>query len=167
MGQKKNTNFIYNTAHPDIFEVKHYADALWKLVEDRKIVVNLRRNLIEILPDKNQAIFENLDDPEEIYTTDYEFLHVTPTMSAPDVVLKNEDLVSACGFLNVSEDTMQHNKFENIFGIGDCSVNSKTMITAPLSMLIIDCRAKQSQIFSFLFFHFSGSISKSLQQFIR
>lgn len=52
---------MYNTSLPVIFGVKNYADALWKLVEKRGINVNLRTNLVEILSNGKQAVFENLD----------------------------------------------------------------------------------------------------------
>lgn len=58
---RKNATIMYNTSLPVIFGVKHYADALWKLVEKRGINVNLRTNLVEVLSNGKQAIFENLD----------------------------------------------------------------------------------------------------------
>lgn len=63
-GKRKNAHIIYNTSLPVIFGVKRYADALWKVVEERKIEVNLRTNLIEVRPDKRVAVFENLDSKE-------------------------------------------------------------------------------------------------------
>lgn len=59
--KRAGAKIFYNTALPVIFGVKHYADALWKVVEDRKINVNLRTNLVEVLPGGRQAVFENLD----------------------------------------------------------------------------------------------------------
>ena len=60
----------------------------------------------------------------------YDFIHVAPPMSAPDV-LKNSPvpIVDASGFLDVNKHTCQHNKFPNIFGIGDCT-NIPTAKTA-------------------------------------
>lgn len=49
-----------------IFGVKHYADALWKIVEKRDITINLRTNLIQVIPDKNVAVFENLDTGKQM-----------------------------------------------------------------------------------------------------
>lgn len=45
-------------------------------------------------------------------------------------------LTNEAGFLDVDPKTLQHNKFKNIFGIGDCSSspNSKTM--AAIGILI-------------------------------
>ena len=51
-------------------------------------------------------------------------------MSAPDV-LKNSkaSIVDAAGFLDVTKETMQHAKYPNIFGLGDCT-NIPTSKTA-------------------------------------
>lgn len=54
---------IYNTSLAVLFGIKHYADALWRVVSERDIRVNLRTNLVEVLPKENKAVFENLDDP--------------------------------------------------------------------------------------------------------
>lgn len=53
--------------------MKRYADALWKVCKKRNINVNLRTNLKEIKPDKNIAVFENLDKPEEETTIEVVF----------------------------------------------------------------------------------------------
>lgn len=64
-GIRDKANIIYNTALPVIFGVKHYADALNKVCEMRNITVNTRTNLVEIKPEKREAIFQNLDKLEE------------------------------------------------------------------------------------------------------
>lgn len=66
--KRRNAKIIYNTSLPVIFGVKHYADALWEIVKKRNITVNLRNNLIEVIPGKNLAIFENLDSGEQTTT---------------------------------------------------------------------------------------------------
>ena len=52
----------------------------------------------------------------------YDFIHVAPPMSAPDV-LKNSksNIVDQAGFLDVNRRTLQHVKYSNIFGLGDCT----------------------------------------------
>lgn len=55
---------------PVIFGAKYFADALWKVVQKRGITVNLKSNLIEVIPDKNQAIFQSIDDPNDKTTVD-------------------------------------------------------------------------------------------------
>lgn len=63
--KRKQAHLYYNSALPVIFGCKHYADALWKVVEARDINVNLKTNLIEVQSDKNVAIFANVDNPNE------------------------------------------------------------------------------------------------------
>ncbi|XP_065093356.1 sulfide:quinone oxidoreductase, mitochondrial isoform X1 [Ochlerotatus camptorhynchus] len=137
--KRQNANVVYNTSLPVIFGVKHYADQLWKIIEKRDIKVNLRTNLVEVIPDKNQAVFQNLDKPEEKFTTDYEFLHVTPPMGAPDALAACTSLVTETGFVDVSKDTLQHLKYENVFAIGDCSAspNSKTAASVAAQSQIV------------------------------
>jgi sulfide:quinone oxidoreductase len=50
----------------------------------------------------------------------YDMIHVTPPMSVPDF-LKKSPLADSNGWVDVNKDTLQHNRYENIFGIGDCS----------------------------------------------
>lgn len=68
--KRKNATLIYNTTLPNIFGVKHYANALWKVCEKRDLKVNLRTNLVKIYPHKKQALFENLDKPDQTMTMD-------------------------------------------------------------------------------------------------
>ncbi|XP_055547586.1 sulfide:quinone oxidoreductase, mitochondrial [Wyeomyia smithii] len=137
--KRHHANVVYNTSLAVLFGVKHYADALWKVVDKRGIQVNLRTNLIEVLPTKNQAIFENLDNPQEKITLDFELLHVTPPMSAPDVLAACKSLVTDTGFVDVNKDTMQHTKFANVFAIGDCSSspNSKTAASVAAQSQVV------------------------------
>lgn len=55
---------IYNTSLPVLFGVKYFADALWKVVENRNIQVNLKTELVEVIGDKNIAVFASVDDPK-------------------------------------------------------------------------------------------------------
>jgi len=103
-----------------LFGVKKYADALWKVVEQRSINVNLRHSLIEVKADSKEAVFEHLDT-KEIITRPYDLLHVTPPMATPTALGENKELSNAGGFLDVNQYTLRHNKYNNIFGIGDCT----------------------------------------------
>ena len=62
-------------------------------------------------------------------TRKYEMLHVTPPMSSPDVLKAHPMLTDAAGFLDVNKETLQHTKYKNIFGTGDCT-NIPTAKTA-------------------------------------
>ena len=58
-------------------------------------------------------------------------MHITPPMSTPNV-LRESSLVNSAGFLDVDKNTLQHVKYPNIFGIGDCTSvpTSKTAAAA-------------------------------------
>lgn len=127
-GKRDKANIIYNTSLGVLFGIKKYADSLWQVVNSRDIQINTRRNLVEVHPEKRQAVFEDLDNPGSLTVTDYEMMHVTPPMSAPDVLRNTPALVDASGYLSVNKDTLQHTRYPNVFGIGDCTntPNSKT-----------------------------------------
>ncbi len=52
------------------------------------------------------------------YGIHYDMLHTAPPSVAPKFI-KESDLVNAAGWLDVDHKTMQHNKYANIFGLGD------------------------------------------------
>lgn len=127
-GKRAKANLIYNTSLPVLFGVKKYADSLWDIVKQRDLQVNLRHNLIEVRADKQEAVFENLDKPGETKVFEYEMLHVTPPMG-PNLVIKGSPLADPAGWLDVNRDNLQHNRYPNVFGIGDCT-NLPTSKTA-------------------------------------
>lgn len=64
VNKRKNINITYNTSLPVIFGVKKYADALWDVCNRRNIKVNTSTNLIEIIPENKEAVFQNVTNPE-------------------------------------------------------------------------------------------------------
>jgi sulfide:quinone oxidoreductase len=58
---------------------------------------------------------------------DFDMLHVTPPQSAPDFI-KKSPLANESGWIDVNHFTLQHNQFDNIFGLGDAAAtpNAKT-----------------------------------------
>lgn len=138
----------YNTSLPVIFGVKKYADALWGVCKSRDIKVNTQRSLVEIRGDKKVAIFQNLQNPEEMIVEkvrtrrikfefivepwvllQYSFLHVCPPMGPPEILKRHGVLTNEAGFLCVDSKTLRHTRYDNVYGIGDCTTtpNSKTM----------------------------------------
>ncbi|XP_041795214.1 sulfide:quinone oxidoreductase, mitochondrial-like [Chelmon rostratus] len=127
-GKRAKANVIYNTSLPVLFPIKKYADALWDIVKHRDLQVNLRQNLIEVRADRQEAVFENLDKPGETKVIEYEMLHVAPPMG-PSSVIKGSPLADEAGWLDVNKDNLQHQRYPNVFGIGDCT-NLPTARTA-------------------------------------
>lgn len=95
-------------------------------MKEKNITVNYNQNLIEVIPDKKEAVFEDLKTKEK-KNFKYEMLHISPPMSAPPVVSSIAD--PQTGFVSVNKETLQHTKYPNIFAIGDCN-NAPTSKTA-------------------------------------
>lgn len=116
---RDKTNFIFMSGLAGIFGVPKYKAALQKVLERKKINANFRHDLIEIIGDKKEAVFKNLDTGEE-KTLKYDMIHVVPHMSAPDFI-RNSELVDETGFISVDINKLQHKNFSNIFALGDCA----------------------------------------------
>lgn len=76
---------------------------------------------------------------ERTVIADYDFIHVVPPMSAPDFV-KNSDLIAHEGpfrgeWLDVDIHTLQHNRYPEVFGIGD-------VIGAPINKTAASVKAQ-------------------------
>ncbi len=70
---------------------------------------------------------------------DYDFIHVVPPMSAPDFI-RESDLIAREGpfrgeWLDVDIHTMQHNRYPEVFGIGD-------VIGAPINKTAASVKAQ-------------------------
>lgn len=128
---RDKANIMFNTSLDKIFGVKKYADALSKIVNEREIKLNFKRNLFAIKPDSKEAVFEVLDDSKSdkklLETYQYDMIHVTPPMGPPNCLL-GSPISDQNGFVDVEKTTMRHKKYPNIFAIGDCanSPNGKT-----------------------------------------
>jgi sulfide:quinone oxidoreductase len=118
-GVRPHSSVIFISGSPSIFNVKKYEQALNKIIERKEIETWFMHHLIEIDGKKKQATFENLNT-KELVKMQYDMLHVVPPMSAPDFI-KNSPLAASNGWLNVDKYTLQHQFFENVFGIGDCT----------------------------------------------
>ncbi|KAL5019795.1 hypothetical protein ScPMuIL_002687 [Solemya velum] len=120
-GKRDNIDVIFNTSGQAIFGVPKYAETLNKIIEDRNIQLNCRLSLEEVRSDTREAIFRKLDsETNEKETFNYNFLHVVPPMSAPDV-LKASPLADSMGYLDINKYSLQHARYPNVFGIGDCT----------------------------------------------
>lgn len=67
----------------------------------------------------NEATFQNIDT-KELIVKKFDFLHVVPPMGPHDYIAQS-GLADAAGYLDCNKHTMRHNKFSNIWGIGDCT----------------------------------------------
>ena len=127
IADKVNVEFF--NAGPGMFGVPFFAKALTKVVADYGIKTNFGHNLVAINGETKIATFEITNEQGRTETVDKEFdmIHVTPPQSAPDFI-KTSPLANEGGWVDVNQGTLQHNKFSNIFGLGDVAStpNAKT-----------------------------------------
>lgn len=121
-------NIEFCTATPGLFGVPFFAKALSKVVAGYGIKTHFNCNLVAINGETKTATFEVTDgDNKQRIEKNFDMIHVTPPQSAPDFI-KQSPLANAAGWVDVNEKTLQHNKYGNIFGLGDATStpNAKT-----------------------------------------
>ncbi len=133
---KINGNVIFATPGSVIFGVKKIADTLndviahygihfrphyapIKIDSDNQTVtfkwVNPTDN--QCVVNENNGLNEKLSG-ESFIELPYDMLHLAPPQQAPKFV-KESPLANATGWLDVDHHTLQHNKYSNVFGVGD------------------------------------------------
>lgn len=118
-GIRDRCKLTFAIAKPTIFDVKRYADTLNKVIERKQIETRFNHNLVELRPEIKEAVFEQLDGGEDVVIK-YDMIHVTPPMSAPSFIA-NSPLADSSGWVDVDKHTLQHNRYDNVFALGDCS----------------------------------------------
>lgn len=116
-GIRDKVNIDFNLAGPGIFGVPKYKTALEKVLQEKNLHPSYEHNLIEVRAAEKIAIFEHNGGKVE---KKYDFLHVVPPMSSPDFI-KKSSIADEGGWVDVHKHTLQHNKYPNIFSLGDCS----------------------------------------------
>jgi NADPH-dependent 2,4-dienoyl-CoA reductase/sulfur reductase-like enzyme len=117
-GMRDNAQIFFVTPATSMFPVKKYAESLEKLAKEKDINIQFKNTLVEIRSNTKEAVFKNADGEEKIIK--YDFIHVTPPMGT-SMELKRSPIVNSAGYVDVDKYTLQHNKYKNIFSLGDCA----------------------------------------------
>ena len=124
-GVRDQTQVLFTSAVGAIFPVSAYAERLLKVVDRRGIQLKFQHNLKAIRADKKEAVYAvTVNGEVEEVVIPYEMIHVTPPMSAPDFIKTSPLAVQegpTKGWVDVHRDTLQHNRYPNVFGLGDAS----------------------------------------------
>ncbi|MFN8575378.1 MAG: FAD/NAD(P)-binding oxidoreductase [Candidatus Sericytochromatia bacterium] len=116
---RDKTRLVFFSGLAGIFGVPKYKKSLEKVLKRKEIESHFRNELVEIIGDKKEAVFKNVDTQEET-RINFDLLHVVPPMSTHEFI-KKSSLVDATGFVDVNKFTLQHTKYSNIFALGDCT----------------------------------------------
>lgn len=116
-----NTKVMFCTAGAKMFSVPAYNATLEEVIKKRGIATKFKHNLKEIKADTQEAIFDiATENGVEEVSIHYDMIHVAPPMSSPDFI-KHSPLASDKGWVDVNKYTLQHNRYPNVFGLGDAS----------------------------------------------
>ena len=132
----KKTNVVFATSGTVIFGVKPIRDTLMQVIHRYGIhfkpyyapfKIDAEKQIIyfrNTATDENQCIITEDNSlgekmsSEAIIEMPFDMLHLAPPQAAPKFV-RNSSLANDLGWLDVDHNSLQHNKYPNIFGLGD------------------------------------------------
>ena len=128
-GTRDNTDMHYYTASKELYDIPFFTPRLLKIYEERNIPINLNVRVKGVDTVAKQVHFEKIETvgDQKVYTPfieDYDFLHFTPPMSAPDFVREaglgwTEGKLAAEAWVMVDKETLVHKTYPNIISLGD------------------------------------------------
>ena len=118
-GVRERSRIVFASPAKAIFAVEKYRQTLEKVVARKGIDTRFRQNLVELRPDAHEAVLENLDTHERS-VVGYDMIHVTPPMSAPDVI-KHSPLANEQGWCATDKFTLRHPTYADVFALGDAA----------------------------------------------
>jgi sulfide:quinone oxidoreductase len=128
-GVLKDIEVEFHNAGGVIFGVQEYVPSLMKYVDKYGIDLCFNETLVAVDGAKKTAFFEAKDADGKVtrQAREFEMMHVCPPQTSLDFV-KNSPLANEAGWVDVSGETLQHNQYGNVFGLGDAgsTPNAKT-----------------------------------------
>jgi sulfide:quinone oxidoreductase len=132
-------DFIYATNSAKLFMHPEFDESLHKVQDQYDSITNkFRHNLVAIDVKNKVATFEETYEVKGEYDEDleeydmseekrmvdmsYDFIHIVPPMGASQALVDSSlgwQKGSAKGWLEVDQYTLQHRRYDNVFGIGD------------------------------------------------
>ena len=124
-----NIDVRFHNAGGVLFGVETFVPPLMEYMRRYQVGLNFNSTLKAVDAGARKAWFVDTDadgnrqEREEAF----DMLHVTPPQRAPRCV-RDSALANDAGWLDADPDTLRHNRFENVFAIGDASGtgNAKT-----------------------------------------
>ncbi|WP_350561013.1 FAD/NAD(P)-binding oxidoreductase [Psychrobacter sp. CAL346-MNA-CIBAN-0220] len=137
-GTRKDSDIQFFSPHKTVFSVPAVNENIlsrWSSY-DPPIGANFEQRLAALDKSAKVAYFTNEQGIQS--RQDYDFIHVVPPMFAVDSVL-NSPLANEKGWLDVDKYTLQHKRYDNIFGAGDINgtPKGKTAATIKISAPIV------------------------------
>lgn len=129
----------FYTSTPALFGVKEYVEPLMQYIRRYQVDLNLNSTLIEVDGQSKTAWFNVKDADGNVsrISKTFDLLHVVPPQTALDFI-RQSSLANADGWVEVDQHSLQHVKYAEIFGVGDCTStpNAKTAAAARKQVVI-------------------------------
>jgi sulfide:quinone oxidoreductase len=128
-GLLKDINVSFFTSTPGLFGVAAYVPALMKYVEKYQAALNFQHTLAKVDGEKQLATFK--DEHGDQHEIEFDMLHVCPPQRAPGFI-RESALADEAGWVDVDQDTLKSQRFDNIWALGDVmnAPNAKTAAAA-------------------------------------
>ncbi len=138
-GRLGNIKASFYSSTPALFGVKEYVEPLMQYIRRYQVNLNLNSTLVEVDGPGKTAWF-NVKDADGNVTRiskPFDLLHVVPPQTALDF-LKQSPLANADGWVEVDQHNLQHVRYPEVFGVGDCTStpNAKTAAAARKQVVI-------------------------------
>ena len=128
-GDLKNIDVHLVLPTPGMFGIPEFAATLTKVAARYGIKVHFESEVTAIDPKTNEITIKH-NPSGETQTFRADMAHITPPQCAPDWIAQGPlaDPKNPFGYMEVDKHTLQHTRYPNIFGLGDCTntPNSKT-----------------------------------------
>lgn len=127
-GRLKDIEVEFHNAGGVLFGVEAYVPALMEYVGKYGIDLKFTSNLIAVDGGAKKATFQTADGE---VTREFDMIHVVPPQEAPQFIA-DSPLAAETGWVDVDQHTLRHNRYPNIFGLGDAGSmpNAKTAAAA-------------------------------------
>lgn len=127
-GVLANIDVQFHNAGAVLFGVKEFVPPLMEYVDRYGIDLQFESTLIAVNgPDRTATFREKTGE----VTKAFDMIHVTPPQKAP-AFLARSPLANDAGYVDVDQNSLQHVRHANVFGLGDggSTPNAKTMAAA-------------------------------------
>lgn len=128
-GSRDKVTLDYFTAAKELYDIPFFTKRLLEIYDERNIPIHLNMRVKGVDTAAKRVYMEKIETrgEEKIvtpFTEDYDFLHFTPPMSAPDFVKEaglgwTEGKLAADAWVMVDKETLVHQKYPNIVSLGD------------------------------------------------
>lgn len=139
-GVLKNISVELNNAGAVLFGVAAFVPPLMEYVKRYNASLCFNSTLVAVDGANKKAWFNIKDAEGNVSQVEksFDMLHVVPPQCAPDFI-KQSPLANADGWVDVNQVTLQHNKYANVFSLGDAcsSPNAKTVAAVRQQIVVV------------------------------